>query len=142
MALIFEIVINMSFRKELEGLNTLNECKEFQIVQDADRLDAIGAIGLARCFAYSGATGRPIIADSVADFSQYTAIQDKLLSAQSYNDATLNNTGDAIEHIYEKLLKLKSLMKTASGKRLAEQRHSFMVAFLQQLSQEFSFSLQ
>ena len=77
---------------------------EGRIVQDADRLDAIGAVGIARTFAYGGEHGRPLEA--------------------------------SIQHFHEKLLLLKDEMNTVSAKRIAEQRHAFMLAFLQEFAAE------
>ena len=138
----------MSFRKELESAqgasqSVLNSV-EFKIVQDADRLDALGAIGLARCFAYTGAVGRAIVVGD-GDFRRYEAAAASL-SAASYNDSVINTDAakknsstcapDAVGHLFEKILKLRDLMKTPSGRQLAEQRHAFVQTFLQQLSQE------
>ena len=73
-------------------------------MQDADRLDAIGAVGIARTFAYGGEHGRPM--------------------------------RESIEHFYDKLLKLKGLMNTESGRRMAEERHAFLVEFLDRYREE------
>ncbi len=98
---------------------------EFQIVQDADRLDAIGAIGIARAFNYGGFKNRPI------------HIPGKEL--QEYRDPEAYHRSDAptINHFYEKLLKLKDLMNTATGKKLAEERHAYMLGFLDQFNREW-----
>lgn len=94
------------------------------IVQDADRLDAIGAIGIARCFTYGGAKGRalydpahPCVSDVSADQYRHTA-------------------SPSINHFYEKLLKLKDIMKTNSGKVIAQQRHEFMLQFVNRFHAE------
>ncbi|MDX2430551.1 MAG: HD domain-containing protein, partial [Bacteroides sp.] len=86
---------------------------EFKIVQDADRLDAIGAIGIARAFNYGGFKNRPL------------HNPDKAL--QEYSDSKAYHKSDAptINHFYEKLLKLKDLMNTETGKKMAEQRHQY-----------------
>lgn len=98
---------------------------EFQIVQDADRLDAIGAIGIARAFNYGGFKNRPI---HIPD-----------MPLQEYNDSKAYHRSDAptINHFHEKLLKLKDLMNTSSGKELAEERHAYMLHFLDQFSREW-----
>lgn len=85
---------------------------EAAIVQDADRLDAIGAIGIARCFAYGGANDRPLY------------------------DAT--DPTNSIQHFYDKLFTLKNKMNTLKGKRLAEERHQVMEAFVAQFMREWN----
>jgi uncharacterized protein len=97
---------------------------EFQIVQDADRLDAIGAIGIARAFNYGGFKNRPIY--------------DPTLPPQEYedSDAYRKSRAPTINHFYEKLLKLKELMNTATGKKIAEERHAYMLQFLERFYQE------
>ena len=116
------IVANISFKgaKVKNKINTL----EGKIVQDADRLDAMGAIGIARAFAYGGAKGREIYNPDVKP-----VLHD---SPESYT----SNTSPTISHFYEKLLLLQSLMNTANGRRLAHNRHVFMKSFLQQFHAE------
>lgn len=137
------IVENMSFRHELaasEGCGDrpafCREGVEFCIVQDADRLDAIGAVGVARTFAYSGAVKRPLIADASKPWEAY--VQMPTPSAASYNAQVKEGGGggDAFSHIFHKLLKLKALMKTEAGKALAEERHAFLLAFARQFAKE------
>jgi len=89
---------------------------EAKIVQDADRLDAIGAIGIGRTFAYGGYTNRPM----------YNPPSDEV-NTKSTEEAV---TKDTISHFYEKLLLLKSLMNTEVGKQKAERRHEIMQEFL------------
>lgn len=97
---------------------------EGAIVRDADRLDAIGAIGIARTFAYGGAKGRKLYdADEIA---RTNMSEDEYRSRQTAS----------VTHFYEKLLLLKDLMVTEEGKRLAGERHDFMVHFLEQLGKE------
>lgn len=94
------------------------------IVRDADRLDAIGAIGIARAFAFGGARGRKLY-----DMSE--TARDEMSEAEYRGKETASVT-----HFHEKLLLLKELMVTEEGKRLAAQRHDYMVDFLKQLERE------
>ena len=98
---------------------------EGKVVQDADRLDAIGAIGIARCFQYSGFKEQLI-------YDPEIQVREKL-TKESYR----NEPSTAINHFYEKLLKLKELMNTDTGKKLAEGRHEFMERYLEQFSFEW-----
>jgi uncharacterized protein len=98
---------------------------EARIVQDADRLDALGAIGIARCFAYGGAKGRQIYEPGV-----------KPVMHQSFA-AYKKAKGHSVNHFYEKLLLLKGRMHTASGKRLARERDAFLRAYLRRFLAEW-----
>lgn len=97
---------------------------EAKIVRDADRLDAIGAVGIARTFAYGGAKGRALYNDEEEARFNMTA------------DDYRNKSTASVTHFYEKLLLLKDLMVTEKGKEMAQARHEFMEQFLQQLQQE------
>lgn len=97
---------------------------EAKIVRDADRLDAIGAIGIARTFAFGGAKGRKLY-DKEED-----ARND--MTEEEYR----NKNTSSVTHFYEKLLLLKDLMITEKGKQMAKERHQFMVQFLEQLQNE------
>lgn len=118
-----EIVANLSFKGA--GVATPMRTLEGQIVQDADRLDALGAIGIARTFAYGGHKGQ--------------AMHDPSLPPQMHAsfDAYKSNVGTTINHFYEKLLLLKDRMNTATGKRLAAERHVYMEQFLEQFFAEW-----
>ncbi|MFJ7737708.1 HD domain-containing protein [Lysinibacillus sp. NPDC097287] len=97
---------------------------EAKIVRDADRLDAIGAVGIARTFAFGGAKGRKLYDEAEEARTE--------MSEEEYRS---KNTS-SVTHFYEKLLLLKELMTTDKGKQMAEDRHQFMVSFLDQLQLE------
>lgn len=97
---------------------------EAKIVRDADRLDAIGSVGIARTFAYGGAKGRKLYDDAEEARVEMTE--------KEYHS---KNTS-SVTHFYEKLLLLKDLMTTDKGKQMAQDRHAFMEGFLEQLKKE------
>lgn len=97
---------------------------ESKIVRDADRLDAIGAVGIARTFAYGGAKGRKLY-DATEEARENMTLEEYRTKSTA-----------SVTHFYEKLLLLKDLMVTEKGREMAEGRHQFMVQFLQQLKKE------
>lgn len=99
--------------------------KELQVVQDADRLDAMGAIGIARAFNYGGFKDRTIYDPSIAPNTEMTPEEYKASTAPTVN------------HFYEKLLLLKERMNTATGRRIAKARHAYMEGFLKQFYSEW-----
>lgn len=119
---IIAIIKTMSFKG---GNNRLIDSLEAKVVQDADRLDAIGAIGIGRAFAFAGAKGElmydPTIPVRIA------------ISKEEYR----NQKSTAINHFYEKLLKLSELMNTAYGKKLAKERHLYIEEFLRRFKEEW-----
>lgn len=120
---VVHIVDNVSFKggTEKNKMKTL----EGKIVQDADRLDGIGAIGIARCFAYGGHKGHEIYNPEIKPQLNMTKEEYK------------NHTGTQINHFYEKLLLLKELMNTKTGKEIAQKRHEFMESFLDEFYKEW-----
>ncbi|KAF9098439.1 hypothetical protein BGX29_008221 [Mortierella sp. GBA35] len=130
--IVAKIVENVSFRKELAGVKNewAESCIELHIVQDADKLDAIGAFGIMRCAAYSGYKNRPLY--DPAEKAQLN------MTYEQYQAQTKANTGCAISHFHEKLFRLKDMMKTPSAIKMAQKRHDVMVAFVEQIEEEYS----
>ena len=118
------IIKNISFKGG--NFNTSFYSIELQIVQDADRLDAMGAIGIARAFNYGGFKNREIYNPSIKPDMQMT------------KEAYKKSTAPTINHFYEKLLLLKDRMNTATGKKLAEDRHKFMELYLEEFYKEWN----
>ena len=119
-----QIIENMSFKNSFD-LNASFTSKEMEVVQDADRLDAIGAIGIARCFNYGGFKDRPLYNPEIPPNQNMTKAEYK-----ASNSPTIN-------HFYEKLLLLKDQMNTKTGKRIALERHKYMEGFLKQFYAEW-----
>ena len=120
---VVNIIKHMSFKNSLEE-NTYDTL-ELRVVRDADRLDAIGAIGIARAFNYGGFKNRALYDPQVAP---------KLnMSKEEYK----KSTAPTINHFYEKLLLLKDLMHTKTGRQMAAGRHEFMENFLSQFYAEW-----
>ncbi len=118
-----QIIADISFKGA--GVEQPVLSLEGKVVQDADRLDAIGAIGIARTFAYGGANGRLIHDPDVSPMEH--------LTAESY----LKSGGTSVNHFYEKLLLLKDRMNTTTGKTIAEKRHRFMEDYLRRFYEEW-----
>ena len=118
-----EIIINVSYK----GAQVENKMKSLEgfIVQDADRLDAIGAIGIGRAFAYGGYKNRPMY-DPESPNQMHASFEEY----KNSKSATVN-------HFYEKLLLLKDMMNTATAQKIAQQRHEVMLRFLDQFINEW-----
>jgi len=119
------IIQNMSFNKSLNNKKE-NVSKEFYIVQDADRLDAIGAIGVARAFVYGGSKGRPMY--------DPTKKAQRINTTKNYR----NLNSSTFNHFEEKLLLLKDLMNTKAAKKIADNRNKFMEKYLEQFLYEWN----
>ena len=118
-----EIIKGVSFKGA--GVKSKIKTKEGMVVQDADRLDALGSIGIARAFAYGGHKGREIYNPNIKP--------EKHESFEQYK----NNKGTTINHFYEKLLLLKDLMNTETARKIAEERHKFMEEYLDKFFKEW-----
>lgn len=121
---ILMIISKMSF-KNSKDTNVSEQSIEFQIVQDADRLDAMGAIGIARTFNFGGFKNNLMYHPDIKPNMEMTKSQYK-----KYDGTTIN-------HFYEKLLLLKDMMNTSIGKQMAKERHEYMLEFLHQFEKEW-----
>jgi len=121
---VIDIIENISYKSSLGG-GEKSKSIELQVVQDADRLDALGAIGIARAFNYGGFKNRALYDPSVPPNLN--------MSKEEYK----KSTAPTINHFYEKLLLLKDLMNTKSGTKLAQERHDFMLLYLQNFYNEW-----
>lgn len=121
---VLAIIRNMSFKNSL-GTTSFTS-KEMNVVQDADRLDAMGAIGIARAFNYGGFKNRALYDPDIKPNLN--------MSKEEYK----KSTAPTINHFYEKLLLLKDKMNTEAGKKMAEERHEFMLQYLDQFYKEWS----
>jgi uncharacterized protein len=121
---VVKIIENVSFK----GGNKNQEfhSKELEVVQDADRLDALGAIGIARTFNYGGFKNRKLYDPEIMPNLNMTPSEYKVSNAPTIN------------HFYEKLLLLKDRMNTETGRKIAEERHVFMETFLKQFYAEWN----
>eukprot|EP00466_Bigelowiella_natans_P016672 jgi/Bigna1/76801/fgenesh1_pg.44_\ len=130
---VLHIVKNIGFKNELAAERANGDSKliitpELAVVQDADRLDAIGAIGIARTFTYGGSRNRALYDPDIKPCINITKEQ---YMKKGRNEPTIN-------HFYEKLLKLKTKMKSKSGRQVAEGRHKYMEEYLEKFCREWS----
>lgn len=124
------IVDNISFKGGTS--RTKMRTKEGMIVQDADRLDALGAIGIARTFAYGGFKGRDIYNPGI-----------KPLKYRNFKEfKRLHSKSTTINHFYEKLLLLRDLMNTKTGRRIAKEREDFMKEYLDRFFKDWNVKIQ
>ncbi len=123
---VVQIIRHISYKNSLEASKSRFDSRELQVVRDADRLDAMGAIGIARAFNYGGHAGRKLYDPEVAPNPK--------MDKATYK----KNTGPTLNHFYEKLLLLKDLMHTETGKKLAEKRHQYMLDFLEEFYSEWN----
>lgn len=122
---VVNIINHISYKNSLNTSGKKWTSPELEVVQDADRLDAIGAVGIARCFNYGGFKNRPMYDPEIKPNLNMNKEEYKKSAAPTIN------------HFYEKLLLLKDKMNTASGKKIAEQRHEYMKQYLEQFYAEW-----
>ncbi|WOC41243.1 HD domain-containing protein [Polaribacter sp. HL-MS24] len=122
---VVKIIEQMSYKNSFEKGAEKFTSKELEVVQDADRLDAIGAIGIARCFNYGGFKNRALYNPEISPNLNMTKEEYK------------NSEAPTINHFYEKLLLLKDTMNTKTGQKIATKRHRYMEQFLEQFYAEW-----
>ena len=122
---VVKIIQHISYKNSFDTTNGKFSSKELEVVQDADRLDAIGAIGIARCFNYGGFKNRALYNPNILPNLNMTKEEYKKSDAPTIN------------HFYEKLLLLKDKMNTETGKQIAVERHNYMEQFLKQFYSEW-----
>jgi uncharacterized protein len=122
---VINIINYISYKNALDSMFPNFSSPELNVVQDADRLDAIGAIGIARCFSYGGFKNRQLYNPEIEP--------NLSMSKQEYKESD----APSINHFYEKLLLLKDQMNTKTGLRIAIDRHNYMETFLEQFYGEW-----
>lgn len=121
---VIKIIENVSFSSNIDNASAFKS-KELEVIQDADRLDALGAIGIARTFNYGGFKNRALYNPDIKPNLNLT------------KDEYKKSTAPTINHFYEKLLLLKDKMNTKTGRKIAGERHNYMVDFLKQFYAEW-----
>lgn len=119
------IIKHISFKSSIGTTEKKYHSKELDVIQDADRLDAIGAIGIARAFNYGGFKNRGLYDPAI--------LPNVNMTKEEYK----NSSAPTINHFYEKLLLLKDRMNTSTGKKMAEERHQFMEKYLERFYTEW-----
>ncbi len=122
------IITHMSFSKLLDTKD-IQKTKEFEIVQDADRLDALGAIGIARLFTFGGSKGSPIHVP-VKPIQKFT-------SQEEYKKMCAQKNYSSFEHFSHKILSLKEYMNTKTAKKIAQKRHTYVERYMKQFLEEW-----
>jgi uncharacterized protein len=123
---VVKIIQHISYKNSFDKASEKFTSIELKVVQDADRLDAIGAIGIARCFNYGGFKNRTLYDPEI--------IPDLNMTKEQYK----NSDAPTMNHFYEKLLLLKDKMNTKTGKKIATERHQYMEQFLKQFYDEWN----
>jgi uncharacterized protein len=123
---VVNIIQHISYKNSFDKASKKFTSIELKVVQDADRLDAIGAIGIARCFNYGGFKNRSLYDPEI--------IPNLNMTKEDYK----KTTAPTINHFYEKLLLLKEKMNTKTGKKIATERHHYMEQFLKQFYNEWN----
>jgi uncharacterized protein len=123
---VVNIIQHISYKNSFDKASKKFTSIELKVVQDADRLDAIGAIGIARCFNYGGFKNRSLYDPEI--------IPNLNMTKENYK----NSDAPTINHFYEKLLLLKEKMNTKTGKKIATERHHYMEQFLKQFYNEWN----
>lgn len=121
---VVQIIRHISFKQSLDSNKPNFHSKELEVVRDADRLDALGAIGIARAFNYGGFKNRLLYHPEIKPQLTMTKEQYK------------NTTAPTLNHFYEKLLLLKDKIHTETAQKIAQERHDFMVKYLEQFHKE------
>lgn len=122
---VVHIIQHLSFKNSFDKIKPSFSSKELFVVRDADRLDAMGAIGIARAFHYGGYKNRELYNPEIPPKLDMTKEEYKASKAPTIN------------HFYEKLLRIKDRIHTQTGKQMAEERHEFMLQYLQQFYREW-----
>ncbi len=120
---VVKIIEHVSFKNSIYGQKWSSP--ELEVVQDADRLDALGAIGIARTFNYGGHAGRALYDPAIEPNLNMTKEEYK------------NSTAPTLNHFYEKVFLLKDRINTEAGKKLAKERHQYMVQFVERFKAEW-----